>query len=312
MAGQPFPEYQLALLHLIFVIPSEMKRSVIKSRNLSRFLFFRVRTARDVLTPLDMTKALTAAFAAALMLLAAAYAQPTPTPATSPTSMPPESPSPTISPSATLSPAATTPPGPGPSLSATPEIARSVRISFVPPPLEGAISLGIYDQSGGLVRVLHQEAKVDEFTVGEDALLTKWDGKNDDGENLPIGKYRARGYLVGRLKVEDVGKVANAPPDFNAAATVQVKLMSNPLANDERPIISLTVGFDDENSFLRTADGLPLFTVSRQPKLVRAAITKNSEKSIDVWQDDGSTVKQLRVSNVDKMMAFDCGDFELK
>jgi hypothetical protein len=74
----------------------------------------------------------------------------------------------------------------------------------------------------------------------------------------------------------------------------------------------LTVGVDDENSFLRTADGLPLFTVSRQPKLVRAAITKNSEKSIDVWQDDGSTVKQLRVSNVDKMMAFDCGDFELK
>jgi len=304
MAGQPFPEYQLALLHLIFVISSEMKRSVIKSRNLSLFLFFRVGTARDVSTPLDMTKALTAAFAAALMLLAVAYAQPT--------SMPSESPSPTISPSATLSPAATTPVSPTPSLSATPETARSVRISFVPPPLEGAISLGIYDQSGGLVRVLHQEAKVDEFTVGEDALLTKWDGKNDDGENLPTGKYRARGYLVGRLKVEDVGKVANAPPDFNAAATVQVKLMANPLAKDERPIISLTVGFDDENSFLQTADGLPLFTVSKQPKLVRAAITKNSEKSVDVWQDDGAAVKQLRVSNVDKMMAFDCGDFELK
>ena len=251
-----------------------------------------------------MTKALTAAFAAALMLLAVAYAQPT--------SMPSESPSPTISPSATLSPAATTPVSPTPSLSATPETARSVRISFVPPPLEGAISLGIYDQSGGLVRVLHQEAKVDEFTVGEDALLTKWDGKNDHGENLPSGKYHARGYLVGRLKVEDVGKVANAPPDFNTVATVQVKLMANPLAKDERPIISLTVGFDDENSFLQTADGLPLFTVSKQPKLVRAAITKNSEKSVDVWQDDGAAVKQLRVSNVDKMMAFDCGDFELK
>ena len=74
----------------------------------------------------------------------------------------------------------------------------------MPPPLEGAISLGIYDQSGGLVRVLHHEAKLDEFTVGEDALLTKWDGKNDHGENLPSGKYHARGYLVGRLKVEDV------------------------------------------------------------------------------------------------------------
>src|SRR5712692_764948 len=62
---------------------------------------------------------------------------------------------------------------------------RSVRISFLPPPLEGTISLGIYDSSGQLVRVLHQEAELDEFTVGADALVTQWDGKNDDGEDLP-------------------------------------------------------------------------------------------------------------------------------
>src|SRR3979411_2690534 len=131
---------------------------------------------------------------------------------------------------------------PSPSASSAPT--RSVRISFLPPPLEGTISLGIYDKSGQLVRVLHQEAEVDEFTVGADALVTKWDGKNDDGEDLPAGKYHARGYLVDCLKLEELGKAASPAPDANASATVQIKLMPNPLAKDAKAIVNLAVGFD--------------------------------------------------------------------
>ena len=207
---------------------------------------------------------------------------------------------------------------PSPTPSSTPEQTpsasptRSVRISFVPPPLEGTISLGIYDGNGKLVRVLHQEAELDEFTVGADALVTQWDGKNEDGEDLPAGKYHARGYLVGHFKVEDLGQGTGSPTENNASGNVKVRLMPNPLANDERPMIDLGIGFDDENSFLKTKDELPLCTVSKTPNLVRALITKSTEKSVDVWQDDGAVVEQFRVSNVDKMMAFDCGDFELK
>jgi hypothetical protein len=196
-----------------------------------------------------------------------------------------------------------------PSPSASPASARSVRISFLPPPLEGTISLGIYDKSGQLVRVLHQEAEVDEFTVGADALVTKWDGKNDDGEDLPAGKYHAGGYLVGHLKVEDLGKTSQ--PDANAAGTVQVKLMPNPLTKDAKLIVGLAVGFDDENSYLKTVDGLPLFTVAQTRNVVRASLTKTGEKSIDVFLDDGADLKQFRLSNVDRMMAFDCGAFDL-
>jgi hypothetical protein len=197
-----------------------------------------------------------------------------------------------------------------PAPSASP--ARTVRISFLPPPLEGTISLGIYHTNGQLVRVLHQEAGLDEFTVGADALVTKWDGKNDDGEDLPLGKYHARGFLVGHLKVEDLGKVANPVADANAPGTVSVKLMPNPLAKDAKTMVELAVGFDDVNSYLKTADGLPLFTISPIPNLVRALVTKNGEKSVDIFEDDGTAVTQYRVSNIDKMMAFDCGDFELK
>ena len=218
--------------------------------------------------------------------------------------------SPTATPSPTPAESAT----PSPTLEQTPSAppTRTVRLSFVPPPLEGTISLGIYDGSGKLVRVLHQEAELNEFTIGADALVTQWDGKNDDGEDSPPGKYHARGYLVGHFKVEDLGQATASPVENNANGNVKVRLMPNPLANDKRSIVDLGVGFDSDGSYLKTIDDLPLFTVSETPNLIRALITKKSEKSVDVWQDDGTLIHQFRVSNVDKMMAFDCGDFELK
>jgi hypothetical protein len=201
------------------------------------------------------------------------------------------------------SPSVTPPPSPSPT--------RVVRITFVPPPLDGTISLGIYDPDGKLVRVLHQEAQLDEFTVEADGLETKWDGKNDDGEDLPAGKYRARGYAIGHCKIEDLGTAATAvPPD--APDHVSIKLVSNPLSKTANTIVDLAVGFDDQNCFLKTTDGLPLITVSETPNLTRALLVKDSEKSVDVLEDDGDTVDQFRVSNIDQMMAFDCGAIELK
>jgi hypothetical protein len=94
---------------------------------------------------------------------------------------------------------------PTPESTPTPAPARNVRISFVPPPLDGTISLGIYDAKGKLVRVLFREADINEFTIGHDALSTTWDGKDDAGENAPPGKYSAHGFVVGDLKIEGVG-----------------------------------------------------------------------------------------------------------
>src|SRR6266480_680593 len=213
-----------------------------------------------------------------------------------------ESPSPTET--ASASPEQT--PSPSPSASAS----RNVQLRFVPPPMEGTISLGIFDSSDKLVRVLHRESKVDNFTIDENSLKTTWDGKNDAGEDLPTGKYRARGYAVGRLKVDDLGKV-EAPPN-GAADHVSVKLVTNPLVSDTRSVVDLTVGFDGKGSFLKTMDGLPLATVNEAPNLARISVEKEGEKAANIWQDDGSSIEHVRVSNIDKMMAFDCGFFELK
>src|SRR6266480_4920386 len=261
---------------------AKLERSAMKSRNLFQSSGFLRKTNRGDSAPFNMTKGLTAALVVGLTSICTALAQETPSTTPMPT------PSPNVSP------------------------ARSVRISFVPPPLEGTISLGIYDNNSKLVRVLHQEAGSNDFTIGADALVTQWDGKNDDGEDLPDGKYHARGYLIGHFKVQDLGQATSSPVENNANGNVRVRLMPNPLANDERPIVDLGVGFDEEGSFLKTIDGLPLCTISETPNLIRAFLKKNGDKSVDVWQDDGTIVEQFRVSNVDKMMAFDCGDLELK
>ncbi len=221
-----------------------------------------------------------------------------------------ESPAPTASPTSEESPSVSPTPEESPSPSAAPP--RRVRISFLPPPLEGTISLGIYDGNGTLVRVLHQQAELNEFTIGADALVTQWDGKDEDDEDLPAGKYRGHGYLVGHFKVEDIGEATPPPVENQPPTSVKVRLMPNPLANDKRSIIDLGVGFDSDGSYLKTIDDLPLFMLSETPNLIRAFITKKSEKSVDVWQDNGTSVHQFRISNVDKMMAFDCGEFELK
>ena len=385
---------------------------------------------------------------------------------------------------------------PTPSPAPAPPGAKSVRISFLPPPIEGAFSLGIYDRAGKLVRVLHREADLDQFEIGNDSLSTTWDGKNDAGESMPAGKYHARGYVVGDVEVEGVGyffndwvtsdesprvtkitaitveddqlaatgvlssggnvtvvcdsagnvkstrnesiderpsegpagfagvtdlvhcthgkdntlwvvdrtekgsevkqfsaakellrRLAISPDDPQpqriAASTkddrvylleendatqrvraltlvgttsdagqavsdwkvefekkivahadfriddgkpvvsrgsdagdaiekVKIRLVPNPLQADKAAEVELIAGFDSKGAVLKTADGLPLQTISETAGLKRVVLAKSGEKSLDLFQDDGAVVEQFRVGNLDQMMSFDCGEFELK
>ena len=86
-----------------------------------------------------------------------------------------------------------------------------VKLMFVPPPMEGTISLGIYDAKGKLVRTLHREAEVesDEFGKALNGLVTYWNGKNDAGAQMPAGKYFARGFMVGDIRCEGEALLCN-------------------------------------------------------------------------------------------------------
>ncbi len=79
-----------------------------------------------------------------------------------------------------------------------------VQITFIPPPLTGTVSLGIYDAAGKLVRTLHREATKKDFYVGLNGFITNWDGRDDAGKMRAPGSYSARGWMVGNLAVEGV------------------------------------------------------------------------------------------------------------
>lgn len=64
-------------------------------------------------------------------------------------------------------------------------------------PDDGRVTLGVFDDAGKLVRVLHSLTPEQDFQVGLNGLITTWDGKNSQGEQVPAGHYYVRGYLVG-------------------------------------------------------------------------------------------------------------------
>jgi hypothetical protein len=77
----------------------------------------------------------------------------------------------------------------------------NLKITFVPPPLEGTLSLGVFNRAGKLVRTLKTEAVAADFTVGLNGLITFWDGRDDSGQLLPAGGYRVRGFAVADLEI---------------------------------------------------------------------------------------------------------------
>ncbi len=74
-----------------------------------------------------------------------------------------------------------------------------IKVGFVPPPVEGTFSLGVYDKSGKLLRTLRADADASEFTVALNGFVVVWDGKDDSGKVVPAGRYRLLGVAVGDI-----------------------------------------------------------------------------------------------------------------
>jgi hypothetical protein len=212
--------------------------------------------------------------------------------------------------------------------------------------MEGAISLGIYDHTGKLVRVLHREATGDEFVAALDGYITHWDGLDDAGKPLAPGHYGASGYMVGAVAVRPVpaaspiasGSNPSSPapastpqaapspdtlesalpglkfPDgepFVPQPKIHVGLIANPLDQDRPGHADLSAAFDARGSWLQLADGLPLKQISTTPNLKWVALGRSaSGNPLVVFQSDGVTVEEFLITKISDMMAFDCGGFD--
>jgi hypothetical protein len=121
-------------------------------------------------------------------------------------------------------------------LSAQDDDATANELSFVPPPVEGVISLGAYDSKGKLVRILKKDAEIDSFKAASDGLVIDWDRNDSQGKPVPDGKYFARGVLVGDVKIEGVAFHLNDWVDASADPRIR-KVLSATLLEAQRTVV---------------------------------------------------------------------------
>lgn len=121
-------------------------------------------------------------------------------------------------------------------LNAQNEEPNSNQLMFVPPPVEGVISLGVYDSRGKLIRVLKKSAEIDTFKSGLDGLIIDWDRNDSQGKPAPNGKYFARGVLTGDVKIEGVAFHLNDWIDSSDGPRIR-KVFSATLLNGFRPAV---------------------------------------------------------------------------
>jgi hypothetical protein len=125
-------------------------------------------------------------------------------------------------------------------------------------------------------------------------------------------------FLEKRIVAHHDFSLVNGKPEVSstngksAPEKVAVNLRANDLISDKHPRVEIVADFDEDGSYLKTSDGLPLRTISETARLNRVLFAADGDKVVSIFQDDGTVVEQFRVSDLDQMMEFDCGDFELK
>ncbi len=132
-------------------------------------------------------------------------------------------------------------------------LSAQIEFTFVPPPLEGSVSLGIFSESGALVRILNATAPPSDFPQALNGFQSKWDGLDDEGQAVPPGKYRAEGYAVGALLVSQADPLFNdwrlAAPDSRSGRMLDGALLPDGRAGwialgDERDLYFLATASD--------------------------------------------------------------------
>jgi hypothetical protein len=110
------------------------------------------------------------------------------------------------------------------------------QLLFVPPPIQGVISLGVYDSNSRLVRVLKRAAQIDSFKAAADGLIIDWDRTDGNDKPLPNGKYFARGVMVGDVAIEGVAFHLNDWVDSRSDPRIR-KILSATLLASLRPVV---------------------------------------------------------------------------
>lgn len=129
----------------------------------------------------------------------------------------------------------------------------AVRLLFLPPPMEGTISMGIYDASGKLTRTLCREASTDDFVAAPDGLAATWDGRNDSGTDAAPGKYSAHGFMVGDILIE--GEAFQGNDWISSETSPRIRRILQVLASDSGALLKVELADGKRFDFSCSAQG---------------------------------------------------------
>ena len=110
---------------------------------------------------------------------------------------------------------------------------ESEQLMFVPPPVHGVISLGVYDEKGKLIKVLKKAADISSFQSSLNGLYVDWNWTDSEGKPVSEDRYFARGVLVGDIEVKGIGFSLNDWADQTKESRIQ-RVNGVALLNDSR------------------------------------------------------------------------------
>jgi len=198
------------------------------------------------------------------------------------------------------------------------------------PELEGPVTLAIFSKSGERVRLLYTDAAVDSIPAGLNGLIMTWDGKNDQGKDVPAGVYTARGIVHGPIAVSAL------PQREMSTARLATGLRTLPLVS-ERPVFSdagITIrAAQDEllesrplltvaaalrgNDCVITAEGLPLVSIPNittetncPPSIVLSHGTQAGTALLRVEEPSGAAIYTIK--GLDRLVPLSAGALEVQ
>jgi hypothetical protein len=155
-------------------------------------------------------------------------------------------------------------------LNAQDEESNANQLMFVPPPVEGVISLGVYDSKGKLLRVLKKSAELDSFKSGSDGLVIDWDRNDSQGKPVQNGKYFAHGVLIGDVKIEGVAFHLNDWVDSSDDPRIR-KVLSATLLDALRPVVVADASRPEVVVFESNGNRSKTISLTFNPLTIKAA-----------------------------------------
>ena len=204
------------------------------------------------------------------------------------------------------------------------------------PEMEGPVTMGIFSTDGHLVRLLYWNAPIESIPAGLNGLIMTWDGKDDQGGDVPAGTYMARGLVHGPILISSLPASDDAwrptrliqteeprdtrfprPAFLNRLDPFPKNRIQILAAKDElqetRPLLAISAERDGAACLLN-AEGLPLIRFPMENPLPVTSIflsNGSADGSAELMIERGGGVEKYSLSGLHRLVPLNAGALEI-